>query len=113
MNVADGITSVKFIYKDWPDVYITQSGQQRTQPRIPQADQKAFWNIPSIALTPPPEPPYAPLYPAEVARSPVKPWNGTTLAHVVVVVDGAEIRICRHRSVRVVLWVEISGQGFL
>ena len=36
VNVADGITSVKFIYLAWPVVYITQSGQPRTQSRIPK-----------------------------------------------------------------------------
>ena len=41
----------------------------------------------------------------------MKPWNGTTLAHVVVVVDGAEIRISRRHSVRVVLVGRNFGTG--
>jgi len=46
-------------------------------------------------------------------RGPWKPWTGTLLGHFVVVVDGAAGRVSQRCSVRVVLWVGLSGQDFL
>ena len=99
VNVADGITSVKFIYLAWPVVYITQSGQPRTQPRIPKRStgiRHPSTYLPLHSLLHPSSAilghrmrRYIRADPAEVARSSVKRRKGTALAHVMVVVDGA------------------------
>jgi hypothetical protein len=41
-----------------------------------------------------------------------KPWTGTALVHFVVVVEDAPGSVIRHRSVLVVLWVEIWNRIF-
>jgi len=50
---------------------------------------------------------------AEVARNSVEAWTGTTLVHVVVVMEGAAGRVGRRHSVHVVLWVGIPGRVFV